>query len=60
MPPIAFLPDARRSGLMLAILAGALVNARIVIYSASLAARWSNQPTWFRLVAAPLIIDSHS
>jgi branched chain amino acid efflux pump len=45
-----------RSGLLLAILAGALVNAR-VIYSAPLATRGSTQPTWFRLVAAPLIID---
>ena len=46
-----------RSGLLLAILAGTLVNARLIIYSTSLATRWSNQPTWFRLVAAPLIID---
>jgi predicted branched-subunit amino acid permease len=45
------------SGLLVAVLTGALVNARLLIYSASLATRWSDQPTWFRLVAAPLIID---
>ena len=27
------------------------------MYSASLAARWRDQPHWFRVVAAPLIID---
>jgi predicted branched-subunit amino acid permease len=55
---LATLRTLDRSGLLLAIMTGALINARLLIYSTSLATRWSAQPTWFRLVAAPLIIDS--
>ena len=44
-------------GAPLAIASGLLVNARLGIYSASLAARWKGQPSWFRVVAAPLLID---
>lgn len=54
---LATLRTLDRSGLLLAIMTGALINARLLIYSTSLATRWSAQPTWFRLVAAPLIID---
>jgi branched chain amino acid efflux pump len=46
-----------RSGLVVAILTGVLVNARLLVYSASLGGRWAGQPTWFRLAAAPLVID---
>jgi predicted branched-subunit amino acid permease len=40
-----------------AILTGLLINARLVVYSASLAPRWSHQPRWFRVVGAALIVD---
>ncbi len=40
-----------------AILTGLLINARLVVYSASFARMWSEQPRWFRVVAAALIID---
>ena len=40
-----------------AILTGLLVNARLLVYSASLAQHWREQPRWFRIVGAGLIID---
>jgi predicted branched-subunit amino acid permease len=40
-----------------AILTGLLINARLLVYSASFAQYWSEQPRWFRLAAAGLIID---
>ena len=40
-----------------AVLIGLLINTRLVLYSASLAAPWQHQPRWFRLLAAPFIID---
>ncbi len=46
-----------RSGPEAAVLTGLLVNARLLVYSASLARRWTGQPRWFRVVAAGLIID---
>ena len=42
---------------LLAALTGILVNARLLVYSASLAGRWRHQPRWFRLAAAPFIVD---
>ena len=45
------------AGPVIAILTGLLINARLVIYSASLARRWPAQPRWFRVAAAGLIID---
>jgi predicted branched-subunit amino acid permease len=44
-------------GVLLAIGTGILVNTRLAVYSSSLAARWRTQPRWFRIAAAPLIID---
>jgi predicted branched-subunit amino acid permease len=44
-------------GAPLAIASGLLVNARVGVYSATLAARWRGQPSWFRVVAAALLID---
>jgi predicted branched-subunit amino acid permease len=44
-------------GAPLAIASGLLVNARLAVYSASLAPRWRDQPRWFRVVAAALLID---
>ena len=54
---LATLRTLETSGVVVAILTGALVNARLVIYSASLSRRWLGQPWWFRLAAAPLVID---
>jgi predicted branched-subunit amino acid permease len=45
------------AGPVIAVLTGLLINARLIIYSASLARRWPRQPRWFRFVAAGLIID---
>jgi len=45
------------AGAVAAILTGLLINTRLVVYSSSLARRWSKQPTWFRVAAAGLIID---
>ena len=44
-------------GATLAIASGLLVNARLGVYSASLATRWRGQPSWFRFVAAALLTD---
>ena len=45
------------AGVAAAILTALLIQARLVVYSASLARRWSGQPRWFRVTAAALIID---
>src|SRR3954469_180799 len=45
------------SGVAAAIFTGLLINARLMVYSASLARRWAGQPRWFRIAAAGLIID---
>lgn len=45
------------AGPVIAIFTGLLINARLVVYSASLAGRWPQQPRWFRIAAAGLIID---
>jgi predicted branched-subunit amino acid permease len=45
------------AGLAAAIFTGLLINARLLVYSASLARRWGEQPRWFRFAAAGLIID---
>ena len=56
-PPDRASGRRRGGGAPLAIASGLLVNARVGIYSASLAARWRGQPSWFRPVAAALLID---
>ena len=38
-----------------AILTGLLVNARLALYSTSLARHWASQPRWFKLAAAALL-----
>jgi len=45
------------AGPVVAIFTGLLINARLLVYSASLARRWSDQPLWFRFAGAALIID---
>jgi predicted branched-subunit amino acid permease len=44
-------------GAVLAVITGLLINTRLAVYSASLAAHWSDQPRWFRITAAPLVVD---
>jgi branched chain amino acid efflux pump len=41
----------------LAVVTGLLVNARLLVYAASMAPRWRDQPRWFRAVAPALLID---
>ncbi len=48
---------ADRAGVVVAILTGLLVNARLIVYSAGLARHWHNQPRWFRFAAAQFVID---
>jgi predicted branched-subunit amino acid permease len=45
------------AGFAAAVITGLLINARLVVYSTSLARRWRGQPRWFRFAAAGLIID---
>ncbi len=54
---LAALRALDEAGPLAAILTGLLINARLLVYSASLARRWPTQPGWFRVVAAGLIID---
>jgi predicted branched-subunit amino acid permease len=41
----------------MAIAVALLVNARLLLYSASIATRWREQPVWFRLLGAAFLID---
>ncbi|MEO5837838.1 MAG: AzlC family ABC transporter permease [Acidimicrobiales bacterium] len=54
---VATLRTLDDAGAVAAILTGLLINARLLVYSASLARRWGGQPRWFRIVAAGMIID---
>jgi predicted branched-subunit amino acid permease len=54
---LAAMRTLRDAGPVAAIATGLLVNARLLVYSTSLARRWPDQPRWFRVVAAALIID---
>lgn len=45
------------SGVAVALITGLVVNARMVVYTASLGRRWRHQPRWFKLLAASLVID---
>jgi len=40
-----------------AIAVALLVNTRLLVYSASIAPRWREQPAWFRLLGAAFLID---
>jgi len=42
---------------VLAIVTALLVNTRLLVYGASIAPRWSDQPRWFRLVAPTMLVD---
>jgi predicted branched-subunit amino acid permease len=41
----------------LAVATGLVVNARLMVYSASLATVWSRHPRWFKMIGAALLID---
>jgi branched chain amino acid efflux pump len=41
----------------MAIAVALLVNGRLLLYSASIAPRWREQPVWFRLLGAAFLID---
>lgn len=44
-------------GALMAILTALLINTRLAVYSASLSQHWGDQPLWFRMAAAPMIVD---
>jgi predicted branched-subunit amino acid permease len=54
---LAAIQTLDEAGMLAAILTGLLINARLLVYSTSLASRWTDQPPWFRFAAAGLIID---
>jgi predicted branched-subunit amino acid permease len=54
---LAALHTLDHGGVILAVFTALLVNLRLLIYSASLARHWRDQPRWFRLAGAALIID---
>lgn len=45
------------AGLAVVVASAALVNSRLLLYSASLARRFSGQPVWFRWLAPHFLID---
>ena len=45
------------AGLLGAVVSGAVVNARLLLYGAAMGPRFAGQPLWFRLLAADLIQD---
>jgi predicted branched-subunit amino acid permease len=42
---------------VLAVATALLINARLLVYGASMASRWRDQPRWFRAVAPALLVD---
>jgi predicted branched-subunit amino acid permease len=42
---------------VLAVLTGLLVQTRLLVYGASMAPRWRDQPRWFRALAPALLIE---
>lgn len=55
---LAALRSLEPAGAAVALLTGLVVNARMVLYTVSLSRRWRDQPRWFRVVAASLVIDA--
>lgn len=45
------------SGVVTAALSAALINARLLLYGASLAPRFRRQPVWFRWIAPHFLVD---
>jgi predicted branched-subunit amino acid permease len=54
---IATVRALETGGALTAILAALLINTRLLVYSASLSQHWRDQPLWFRVTAAPMIVD---
>jgi predicted branched-subunit amino acid permease len=54
---LAALHTLDHGGAVLAVFTALLVNLRLLVYSASLARDWRDQPRWFRVAGAALIID---
>ncbi len=54
---LAALHGIADGGALLAIATALLVNARLLVYSASIAPRWRHQPRWFRALGPALLID---
>jgi predicted branched-subunit amino acid permease len=54
---LAALQGLSRGSALLAVVTGLLINARLLVYSASLAPRWRDQPRWFRAAGAALLVD---
>jgi predicted branched-subunit amino acid permease len=54
---LATLRTMDEAGPVVAVLTALLVNARLLVYSAGLAQTWRDQPRWFKVAAAGLIID---
>ena len=54
---LAALKGINEGAFATAIAVALLVNARLLVYSASIAPRWREQPVWFRLVGAAFLID---
>ena len=50
-------PLERDAGLRVAVLAGALVNLRVVVYSAAIAPLWAGSRWWVKMAAAATAID---
>jgi predicted branched-subunit amino acid permease len=42
---------------VLAVVTGLLVQTRLLVYGASMAPRWRDQPSWFRAIAPALLIE---
>jgi predicted branched-subunit amino acid permease len=42
---------------LLAIATALLVNTRLLVYGASMAPRWRDQPRWFRVIAPAMLVD---
>jgi predicted branched-subunit amino acid permease len=54
---LAALKGINDGAFAMAIAVALLVNARLLVYSASIATRWRQQPVWFRLLGAAFLID---
>ena len=50
-------PHARARGAAIAVLTALLIQTRLLVYSASLSQHWQDQPRWFRVAAAPMLVD---
>jgi predicted branched-subunit amino acid permease len=54
---LAALKSIGEGAFAMAIAVALLVNARLLLYSASISAHWRGQPAWFRLLGAAFLID---